>query len=151
MWVSRAAGWRGWLGGFLQVVLYSLQHIIQALAHQLVEERAPHKSGMEMLDLHHPSVLISKHFAWLCFGKTSPNLVSNPSFCSYCPVSHEECSKMNGKMNCRHFPPMLCSSVFSCTIQTTGIILCTCTSFIRCCYSLVFLLTLPWATCRIAR
>lgn len=83
MCVSWAPGWREWLGGFVQEVPYFLHHIIQILAHQLIMQRcirAPHKSGMEEWDLHHPRLLTSKHFAWLWFGKTFQNLVSHPSF-----------------------------------------------------------------------
>lgn len=73
LWVLRAAEWRGWLGGFFQEVPYSLHHIIQAVAQQLTEEIAHHKSGMEEWDLHHPSLLTTgKHFAGLWFGENFP-------------------------------------------------------------------------------
>lgn len=95
-WVSRAAEWRGWLGGFLREVPYSLHHVIQAVAHQLTEEIAHHKSGMEEWDLHSPHQwqALCRAIIW---GKPSScqYLVSNPTLCSYCPVLHEKCSKMN--------------------------------------------------------
>lgn len=69
LWVARANERRGWLGGFLQEVPYSLCQVIQAVAHQLTKEIAHHKSGMEEWDLHHPCLLTSgKRFAGLWFG-----------------------------------------------------------------------------------
>lgn len=155
MWVSRAAGWRGWLGGFLQGVPHFLHHIIQALAHQVMVQRCIRELHTNLAwrsgtcTTHVSSLASTLHGSGL--GKPSKIWFQIPLFCSRCPVVHEKCSKKNGKMNCRHFPLMFYSCVFSCSIQNSGIILYLVTSFICCCYSLVFLLTLQWATHRTAR
>lgn len=150
MWVSRAAAWRGELGGFSRRFLILSSTFFKFC---LISWWSPPQIW-DGGTTHLSSPASTLHGSGL--GKPSKIWVQIPlffffSFYSSCPVIHEKCSKMNGKMNCRRFPQMLFSCIFSCFIQDTGIILCPFTSFTCCCYSLVFLLTLPWATRRIAR